>query len=166
MSSSAGSLDLAIQSLQMEKTSEFSPEYLKAPFFLRCAAAFVDYMVLLAVPLLWLTVSDLFGDSPAGAGLSATVWLFVVIVWILDFLVLPLFRGQTLGKMFAGLTILKRDGRPAGLGSIFLRNVIGYFLTLVTLGLGFFISAINRSGRSLHDLIGGTVVVYARKKIS
>ena len=78
----------------------------------------------------------------------------------------PLLRGQTIGKMFAGLTILKTDGRPVRLGSMFLRNVVGYFLTLLTLGLGFFVSAINRSGRSLHDLIGGTVVVHAERNIS
>jgi uncharacterized RDD family membrane protein YckC len=157
--------DLVIKPFQMDKTTEFSPELLKAPFLLRCAAAFVDYMLLVAVPVLWLLLSNLVGDTPGTTSIPGTVWLFVLIVWLIDFLAMPLFRGQTLGKMFAGITILRTDGRPVRLGSIFLRNVAGYLLTLLTLGLGFFISAVNRSGRSLHDFVAGTIVVNARKNL-
>jgi uncharacterized RDD family membrane protein YckC len=166
MSSAAETLDLAHRSFQMENTSEFSPEQLKAPLLLRCAAAFVDYMLLVALPVLWLLLSNVVGDGPAGVSLNTTVWLLVLIVWLVDFLALPLFRGQTLGKMFAGITIVKTDGSPVRLGTIVLRNVAGYLLTLLTLGIGFFISAVNSSGRSLHDYLAGTVVVHARRSIS
>jgi uncharacterized RDD family membrane protein YckC len=63
-----------------------------------------------------------------------------------------------------GIRIMRTDGRPVRLGAIFARNVIGYFLTALTLGIGFLIAVINKSGRSLHDYIAGTVVVYARKR--
>jgi uncharacterized RDD family membrane protein YckC len=166
MSSAAETLDLAVHSFQMENTSEFSPERLKAPFLLRCAAAFIDYMLLVAVPVLWLLLSNVIGDGPASVSLNTTVWLLVVIVWLADFLALPLFRGQTLGKMVAGITIVKTDGRPVRLGGIVLRNIVGYALTLITLGIGFLISAVNSSGRSLHDYLAGTVVVHGRKNVS
>ncbi len=149
---------------QMEKVLEFSPHALRTPFFLRCAALFIDYMVLLAVPVTWLVLLRLFGDGAANAGISNTVWLFVLIAWVINFLALPLFRGQTIGKMMAGITILKRDGTPVRLGCILLRNTIGYLITILTLGFGFFVVALNKSGRSLHDLISGTVVVYGRRK--
>ena len=150
----------------MEDISDFSPEQLKAPFLLRCAAALVDYMLLLAVPLLWLMLSLLIGDGSGTVNLSGTVWLFTLMVWLVDFLALPLFRGQTLGKMFVGISIVRTDGRPVRLGTIILRNVVGYLLTLLTLGVGFLISALNRSSRSLHDYVGGTVVVHARRELS
>jgi uncharacterized RDD family membrane protein YckC len=150
-------------SFQMEKVIEFSPEALKAPFFLRIAAMCVDYMLLMAVPVLWLLFSKFLGDGANGAP-SLTVWLIVLIVWLLDFLLLPLFRGQTLGKMLCGTTIVSTDGTPVRLGGLLLRNVVGYLLTLATLGLGFLISAVNRSGRSLHDFVGGTIVVHGRKR--
>lgn len=150
----------------MEKITEFSPDALKAPFFLRCAALIVDYMVLLSLPVAWLIISTFFGDGPGNITISSTVWLFVIIIWIINFLALPLFRGQTLGKMLAGITILKTDGTPVRLGSIVLRNLVGYLLTILTLGLGFLIAAVNGSGRALHDYVGGTIVVHARKRLA
>jgi uncharacterized RDD family membrane protein YckC len=165
MSSIAQAAVLPNAIFQMEKTSEFSPESLKAPFFLRCAALFIDYMLLLAVPVVWLIVFRFFGEAGAkAASISITVWLFALIVWLMNFLALPLFRGQTFGKMLAGISIVKLDGTPVHLGRILLRNAIGYFLTALTLGIGFLIAAVNSSGRSLHDYVAGTIVVYGRKR--
>jgi uncharacterized RDD family membrane protein YckC len=147
----------------MEKVIEFSPEALKAPFFLRIAAMCIDYMLLMAVPVLWLLGTKMFGDG-TNATVPPVVWLFVVIMWLIDFLLLPLFRGQTFGKMIAGITILKTDGTPVRLGGLLRRNVVGYFLTLVTLGIGFLVSAVNSTGRSLHDYVAGTIVVAGRKR--
>ncbi len=148
----------------MEKLNQFSSETLKAPFFLRCAALFIDYMVLIAVPLVWLIFSTFFPDGRSTSPISPTVWLVVLIFWLINFLLLPLLRGQSLGKMLAGITILNTDGTPIRLVGILRRNVLGYLITAITLGIGFLIAAINKSGRALHDYIGGTVVVYGRKK--
>ena len=147
----------------MEKTSGFSPETLKAPFILRMAALFIDYMLVLSVPILWLLGSKFFGDG-ANANIPAMVWLLAAIMWVIDFLLLPLFRGQTLGKMLSGITIVKIDGTPVRLSGLLRRNVMGYLLTLTTLGLGFLVSAVNRTGRSLHDYVGGTIVIAGRKR--
>lgn len=147
----------------MEKVTEFTPESLKAPFFLRIAAFSIDYMLLMSMPVLWLLGTKAFGDG-ANATVPATAWLLVVIMWLIDFLLLPLFRGQTFGKMIAGITILKMDGTPIRLGGLVRRNIVGYFLTLVTLGIGFLVSAVNGTGRSLHDYVAGTIVVAGRKR--
>jgi len=147
----------------MEKVREVSAERLKAPFFSRCAAFCMDYMLVLSVPILWLLGSKFFGDG-ANASISSTVWLFVVIMWLIDFLLLPLFRGQTFGKMISGISIVKTDGTPVRLGGIVVRNVLGYLLSISTLGLGFLVAAVNTSGRGLHDLVAGTIVVQGRKR--
>ena len=164
MSSIAGSIELAEYS-SMENT-DFSATQLRAPFFLRCAALFIDYMLLVLVPVLWLMFSVYFGDGAAAGSLTITVWLLTLIVWLIDFIALPLFRGQTLGKMLAGITITNIDGTPVRLGSIVIRNVIGYILTTLTFGLGFLFAAVNNSGRALHDYVGGTVVVHARRRLA
>ena len=152
----------------MEKDIEFSPSAqtapIRAPFFLRCAALFIDYMVLVAVPVSWLLFLKFFGDGSAKAGLSVTVWLFVLIAWVINFIALPLFRGQTIGKMLAGIAILNTDGTPVRLSRLLLRNTFGYLVTMLTFGLGFFIAGINVSGRALHDLMAGTIVVAGRRK--
>jgi uncharacterized RDD family membrane protein YckC len=164
MSSSALAAVLPNNIHQMEKTTEFSPITLRAPLYLRCAAIFIDYMLLVCIPVGWLLFSEFVGDGSVNLTVSSSVWLFVLLFWILDFLGLPLLRGQTLGKMAAGITILRTDGRPVRLGRLLLRNVLGYLITALTLGLGFLISAVNKSGRSLHDFLSGTVVVYGRKR--
>lgn len=162
MSSFAQSATL-INGLRMETVIDFTPEALRPPFVLRIAALFIDYMLVLAMPVLWLLGSKVFGES-ANANIPTVVWLLVVIIWLIDFLLLPLFRGQTFGKMLSGLTIVNSDGTPVRLAGLLRRNLLGYFLTLVTLGLGFLISAFNDTGRSLHDYIGGTVVIAGRKR--
>jgi uncharacterized RDD family membrane protein YckC len=150
-------------SFLMEKVIEFSPEALKAPFFLRIAAICIDYMVVLSVPILWLLGSKFFGDAGNGS-IPDIVWLLAVMIWVIDFLLLPLFRGQTLGKMVSGITIVNIDGTPVRLGGLSRRHILGYFVTLATIGIGFFVSAVNRTGRSLHDYVGGTVVIAGRKR--
>ena len=147
----------------METVIDFSPEALKAPFVLRIAALCIDYMLVLAVPVLWLLGSKAFGDG-ANASIPAMAWLLAVIMWLIDFLVLPLFRGQTFGKMLSGITIVNSDGTPVRLAGLLRRNLLGYFLTIATLGLGFLVSAVNGTGRSLHDYIGGTIVIAGRKR--
>lgn len=145
----------------MEKDIEFSAIARKAPFVLRCAALFIDYMVLVAVPVARLLFLKFFGDGSTNAGISIYVWICVLIAWIINFLAFPLFRGQTIGKMIAGIAIVRTDGTPVRLGRILFRNTFGYAATILTLGLGFFLAAVNTSGRSLHDLLAGTVVIVA-----
>ena len=149
----------------MEKTSEVSPNTIKAPFFLRCAALLIDYMLLLCVPVAWLAFAQFIGEAGTGLSIPGTAWLLVLLLWVIDFLLFPLFHGRTFGKTLAGITIMRTDGRPVRLGRILLRNVLGYMLTALTLGIGFFIAAVNKSGRSLHDHVGGTVVVYGGKRL-
>jgi uncharacterized RDD family membrane protein YckC len=148
----------------MEKDIEFSPNASGARFFLRCAALFIDYMLLVAVPVGWLVFVKFFGDGSTNAGISYWVWLFVLFAWAINFLALPLFRGQTIGKLIAGIAILRTDGTPVRLGRLLLRNTFGYIVSILTFGLGFFLAAVNRNGRSLHDLIAGTIVVPGRRK--
>ncbi len=147
---------------EAEKIIDFSPERLRAPFFLRVAAFCIDYMIILALPIAWLVATKFFGE-PGSQGISNFIWVIGAILLIINLLLFPLLRGQTIGKMVTGLTIVNLDGTDLRLGGILKRNVIGYLITVATLGLGFFIASINSSGRALHDFLGGTIVVRGRK---
>lgn len=68
--------------------------------------------------------------------------------------------GQTLGKRLTRLKVVRSDGRPLGIGTAVLR-LLGYYLCLWTLSLGFLLAAFDRQGRGLHDFIAGTRVVRA-----
>lgn len=145
-----------------ERYVDFSPQLLKAPFFLRVAAFCIDYMVLIGLPIAWLIASKLLGD-PGTQGISNFIWVIGAILLVVNLLLFPLLRGQTIGKMIAGITIVNSDGTDIRLAGIVKRNILGYAVTIATLGLGFLIAALNGSGRALHDLLAGTTVVRGRK---
>lgn len=150
-----------------EVIAAFAPAELKAPFALRCAALCIDYIVLITVPVITLLINVSLGGaatSRTGGVSNTTGWLLGFLLFLTNFVILPSVNGQSIGKMLTGLRIVKIDGRSVSFGAILLRNLIGYAITALTLGLGFLFALISKNGRALHDLVGGTVVVYARKR--
>ena len=146
----------------------FSPEAVKAPFLLRCGALIIDYIIVVAIPVIGLLLSRLSGNDGAkllNEGLSSAGWLIAVLVGLTNIVLLPMFSGQTLGKIITGLRIVRIDGRAPSIGSIAFRQTGGYLLTLATGGLGFFVSFFSSKGRALHDYLAGTVVIYADRRV-
>jgi uncharacterized RDD family membrane protein YckC len=157
----------AVRPGRREVVLGFSPETVHAPFLLRCGALFVDYLVVILAPVLFLFAGRFFGEDGTTlihGELNNAGWLIAIIVAIADLVLLPVVSGQSLGKMFTGIRIVRNDGSAAPIRNLFFRQTVGYLLTAVTFGLGFFISAFSRSGRSLHDLISGTVVIRGQKQ--
>jgi len=133
----------------------------RAPFALRCGALLIDYILLALVLTLSIMIARLMGGGARMAGGTAEkIGLIVTsVVAVLDLGVLAGLYGQTVGKWTTGLRIERTDGRLPGITRILLRNFVGYPLSLLPFGLGFLLAAVNPSGRALHDLIAGTVVV-------
>ncbi len=171
--------DTRIMSARVERTTSvryikpeqvilnFDPERLKAPFLLRCGAMLIDYIILIAIPVISLLTYRLSGSDPSRL-LNNTVtnvgWLIVVLLAVTNFFLLPLLMGQSVGKMLTGLRIVNTDGSSPSLGRLCLRHLLGYTLTIFSLGLGFLFAALNKKGRALHDFVAGTLVVYGQKQ--
>jgi uncharacterized RDD family membrane protein YckC len=146
----------------------FSPEAVKAPFFLRCGALIIDYIIVIAIPVIGLLVSRFTGNDGAkllNEGVSSASWLVAALVGFTNIVFLPMFSGQTIGKIVTGLRIVRIDGTAPTIGAIAFRQTVGYFFTLVSGGLGFLFSVFSSKGRSLHDYLSGTVVIYADRRI-
>ncbi|MBV9242673.1 MAG: RDD family protein [Acidobacteria bacterium] len=155
----------SIRILDTEKIIDFNTEALSAPFPLRCAALIIDYMVLLLMPVVWLVLARFLSDTGVPDAIGKTIWTLAGLLFVVDCILLPIiFRGQSLGKMLVGIRIVKRDGTRAHALKIILRDVLGYFLTALTFGLGFLVAAVNPSGRALHDYVAGTIVIRGRKR--
>ncbi|MDD5658159.1 MAG: RDD family protein, partial [Elusimicrobia bacterium] len=80
-------------------------------------------------------------------GISYFVWMPVA------------YQGQNVGKMAAGVAIVRMDGSPL----TYLRCLgrwAGYLLSGIVLGLGFIIAAFTSRKRALHDYLADTRVVY------
>ena len=142
----------------------FDPVKLKAPFFLRCGAAIIDYLIVIFVPVCGLLLSRVLGNDGTrlvNSEINNFAWLLAILVAVCDLFLLPIVTGQSVGKMLTGLRIVRLNGQAANTGTIVLRQLFGYLLTLGSGGLGFFLSALSSKGRALHDYVSGTVVVYA-----
>lgn len=148
---------------------DFDAERLKAPILLRCGAILIDYVILVSIPVLGLLLARYSGND--GANLLSnkiinTAWLIMLLFAVTNFVIFPMFSGQSVGKMLTRLRVVKADGGTPTFGALFLRHFAGYFLTFLTFGLGFLPAVLNKTGRALHDYISGTIVVYGQKRIN
>lgn len=136
-------------------------ERFRAPFSLRCGAFLIDYIVLVSIVAFGTLIARVLGGGARFAGDTAeTVGLLVALaISVLNFVLLPLWRGQTIGKWATGLRIEQMNDREVSIARSLLRHLVGYPLSFLTLGLGFLVAAFNAQGRALHDLVAGTVVV-------
>lgn len=118
-------------------------------FWIRLGAAIIDYLVMW---LLFSVLSYLF----AGALVLLTVPLSFLYYWLLTGL-----KGQTLGKMAVGIKVVDEEGSLPGLSKAALREVVGKFLSYITLYLGFLWIIFDGKKQGLHDKIANTYVVKA-----
>ena len=138
-------------------------ERLRAPFSLRCGALLIDYIVVIGVLALTTLLARVFADGRRGSAFVLTAgYVTTAAVAFLNFVVLANLSGRTLGKWVAGLRIERKDGEALSVRRALLRHLVGYPLTILTLGLGFLVAAFDPQGRALHDWLAGTVVVRSR----
>ena len=147
---------------------DFDTERLHAPFLLRCGAILIDYILLVSIPVVSLLLGRSFeydGARLLNSEVSNAGWLIMILLGLTNFIIFPMFSGQSIGKMLTGLRIVKTDGSSASFSRLLVRHLIGYPLTILTAGLGLFIAVLNQNGRALHDYLSGTIVVYGRRRI-
>lgn len=167
MSARAGRADRAPQPRFKETVVDFDPIAVRAPFLLRLGAILIDYILVIALPVLSLLFARAMGYDGArllGNELNTVGWSAAILLGITDIIVLPFFTGQTIGKMLTGLRVVRMDGRPATGTEMLLRQTFGYLLTLASGGIGFFISVLSNKGRALQDYVAGTVVIFADRR--
>lgn len=151
-----------------ESVVGFDPVVLKAPFLLRCGAAIIDYLLIIFVPVCGILLARILGNDGTrlvNSEINNFAWLLAILVGVCDLILLPVVSGQSVGKMVTGLRVVGLNGQRVNIGSILIRQIGGYLLTLLTGGLGLFLSVFSSKGRALHDLISGTVVVYGDSRI-
>jgi uncharacterized RDD family membrane protein YckC len=79
-------------------------------------------------------------------------------------------RGQTPALQVLGMRVWRpATGKNASFGYMALREIVGRFvegiLSIITLVVSFVLMLTSKDRKSLHDLIGGTVVLYDPNKI-
>ncbi len=140
----------------------------------RFLAALADTLAILVLQviilgtLLWLVLRSAPTDSLFGS--NAGYW-FLGIVTLLSFIFFwgyyiffeIMWNGQTPGKRWIGLRVIRLDGTPVTVAEVVIRNLVRMLDLLPTAyGVGVVTMFINENSRRLGDLAAGTVVVYDR----
>ncbi|MCP9494254.1 MAG: RDD family protein [Pyrinomonadaceae bacterium MAG19_C2-C3] len=147
---------------QQFATREATDSSRVAPFARRCGALLIDYILAAAI----LAVTTMLSRT-AAAGIGARTdsvvegfgLLLAAAMLVFNFVILAGLTNRTFGKWATGLRIERTNGDAVSFSRIFLRHLIGYPLSLITLGIGFLIPVFNRDGRALHDFLFDTIVV-------
>jgi uncharacterized RDD family membrane protein YckC len=136
-----------------------SPEeaYEYAGFWIRFAASLLDSIVIFGVYFLGGMLFGTDREEPPGA--------FVILSIVLPYayyVIMTTVYGQTLGKMAVGIKVVMQSGGPNHWGWIFLREVIGKWISGIILFIGYIMAGFDSKKRALHDRIGSTYVVKVK----
>ncbi|QSQ16441.1 RDD family protein [Myxococcus landrumensis] len=132
----------------------------------RLLANLLDAFVI-AGPLFFAGVTQGFASAKK-TGFSP-IWISFALLITLAVLIAQLVgvarTGQSLGKRWRGIKVVRMDGSPVSLVVlIFVRNLIPYGLSQLTFGVTGILDTLfifREDRRCLHDLIAGTQVVEA-----
>jgi|GEM_PF-3291556 len=156
----------------IERARAERAEYAREARLLRVGALIVD---LLLLGVITFVVNSVYGVTQPTAGTltvgggaySTTVaWPWLTLVGILYFAVPEALFGASPGKLWGRLRVVRLDGRPLGLGSVIVRNLlkpIDWLPALYLLG-GCFVLFTAGSQR-VGDLAGGTTVVFRHRAL-
>lgn len=144
--------------------ADVNPGVEYAGFWIRLGAALIDAVLIMAItyPVLYAIYGDhYFSEDKAFISGPAEV----LISWVLPAVATLLFwrsKQATPGKMALGLRIVNaRTGKTLSLGQSVARY-LGYFVSTLPLGLGFFWIGFDARKQGWHDKIGGAVVIRSK----
>lgn len=122
----------------------------------RFFAWLLDGIIIVVIQMVLATLLTLFGTAGQGIALIG----FFLLTWFYS-VGFEVTRGATPGKSVLGLTVVQDDGRPIGLTSSLLRNLLRFadFLPFAY-GFGLISMLLSRDFQRLGDLAAGTLVIY------
>jgi len=138
-----------------------------AGFWLRLGAYLVDLIIMVIMDYAiyfapgfgyFAVVGELGSKEPAANAFAVVILVLCVMASIAYPICFWRWRGQTPGKMAAGIRVVRADGSPLGWRAAALR-FLGYIVNWLTLGLLFVSVGVDDRKRGIHDRMAGTCVV-------
>lgn len=171
--------DLSLRGKKMEierKVKLLTPENVELEFNLagignRALALLIDYgilfLVLFCLSFVWFSVNRQLEESNASNEL--TKW-FNALMFILFFVIYTgyfvyfetVWNGQTPGKRFTKIRVIKADGRPLGLQQASLRALLRPFDDFFSLGVLFII--FHKTEKRIGDIVAQTIVIQEPRR--
>ena len=142
-------------------------EFVLAGIGSRFMAIFLDALIELVLYALLIAVTLGLGFS-GFLNASRSIWwqaLFLLVIFCINWGYYSIFeavwKGQTPGKRWAGIRVIKDTGRPINAFEAIARNLIRQIDFLPVLyGVGLVTMLLNAKHRRLGDYVAGTIVVH------
>jgi uncharacterized RDD family membrane protein YckC len=158
---------VATDKLTIDTPEQVHLEFVLAGIGSRFMAAFLD-MLIEAVAYLILFFLSLFWFSTGLFNGSRSIWweafaglVVFCINWGYYAIFEALWKGQTPGKRWAGIRVIKDSGRPINAFEAIARNLLRVVDFLpVFYGFGVITMLLNAKNRRLGDYVAGTLVVH------
>ncbi len=156
--------------LTIDTPEQTALEYPIAGLGSRFLAILADTAIQVVLAFFVLIAGSIIGIGVAAFGGLGPQWV-VAIIFILLFLLnsgyFALFEifwnGQTPGKRYAQVRVIKDDGRPIGAYEAIVRNALRLVDMLPAMyGIGLISIFLSRQSKRLGDFVAGTVVVHEK----
>jgi uncharacterized RDD family membrane protein YckC len=129
----------------------------------RCSAFLLDYILTLFVPALTLVLAVYVKrrwTSPTFVTVIVVIgYLAAAVVIYFNYIHFYMRHGQSFGKRFIGIRVVRTDGRPIDYQTAVLRHIVGYPLSVLLFGLGVIWMLLDGRRQGWHDKLAKTVVV-------
>jgi len=158
---------MATDKLIIDTPEQVHLEFVLAGLGSRFMAAFQDALIQVAA-ILVLILSGALWASISGFNRSSSIWWQAVaglvvfcIIWGYYAIFEALWKGQTPGKRWAGIRVIKDSGRPINTFEAIARNLVRFVDFFPGLyGVGVVTMLLNAKHRRLGDFVAGTLVVH------
>jgi uncharacterized RDD family membrane protein YckC len=129
----------------------------------RCGAFLLDYILTLLTPALTLVLAVYVKrrlSSPTAASVIVVIgYLATAVVIFFNYVYFYIRRGQSFGKRFMSVRVVRTDGRSIDYQTAILRNIVGYPLSILLFGLGVVWMLWDGKKQGWHDKLARTVVI-------
>jgi uncharacterized RDD family membrane protein YckC len=156
--------------LTIDTPEQTALEYPIAGLGSRFLAILTDTAIQLVLAFFLLIVGSIIGFGVATFGGLGSQWVVAIILFLLFllnsgyFALFEIFwNGQTPGKRYAQVRVIKDDGRPIGAYEAIVRNTLRLIDILPTMyGVGLISIFLSKQSKRLGDFVAGTVVVHEK----
>lgn len=145
------------------RTDRLYDESSMAGLGLRCSAFLLDYILTLLIPAVTLVlavyIKRRWMDSSVASLIVSVGYLATAGVIYFNYVHFYVRHGQSFGKRFIGIRVVRTDGEPVTYQTAVLRHIVGYPLSVLVFGLGALWMLWDGRQQGWHDKLAKTLVV-------